>query len=46
MQEDKKLLIRMREGHLHKVRVTCMDLNKFLDEIPKMGVSVLQEKEI
>jgi hypothetical protein len=47
-EEDKKklLLIRTREGRLHKVGVTCMDVKKFLDEIEKMGVSVLREGEI
>ena len=42
----KLLLIRTREGRLHKVGVTCMDVDKFLDEIENMGVSVLREGEI
>jgi len=46
--ETKKrlLLIRTREGKLHKVGVTCLDVDKFLNEIEKLGVSVVGEGDI
>jgi hypothetical protein len=43
----KKLLsVRTREGPLHKIGGMCMDVKKFLDELEKMGVSVLREGDV
>ena len=44
--QERSLLIWTREGWLHKVGVTCENVNKFLDEVEKMGVSVLREGDI
>src|SRR5271169_1463255 len=37
------LLIRTTEGFLRKIGVTCENVGRFLDEVEKMGVSVLRE---
>jgi hypothetical protein len=40
------LLIRTAEGWLHKIGVTCENVTRFLDEMEKMGVSVVREGDV
>jgi hypothetical protein len=37
------LLIRTDEGILHKIGVTCEDVDRFLSEVEKMGVKVFKD---
>ena len=40
------LLIKTDEGILHKIGVTCEDVDRFLGEAEKMGVKVLQGRGV
>jgi hypothetical protein len=39
---ERSLLIKTSEGYLHKVGVTCENVEKFCDEVEKMGATVLR----
>jgi hypothetical protein len=38
----RSLLIKTNEGILHKIGVTCEDVDRFLNEVEKMGVNIVR----